>query len=277
MRNEGQESDLVGDIFGWAGTVISFVFFVTPIVPFIDLIKGKITYKETPGALLICSFMNCILWAVYGVKLERAQVYTANGLGMLITIVWIFIYLVYFSQKNVFKSIGFITLSIIIIAGIGSLFYFVVDPESDKADITGYTAMVFNVLMYAAPGEKIYTVIKTGNYKLLPIFSSVGGFSCSACWLMYGVYQNDINIIIPNGLGLLFAVLQLIVYFVVKHKQGTMAESEIKEKLKGDENDNAQIKPDSVIETENAGAKPDEGKENENVEVKEDAEKENEN
>ena len=250
-----EEQDIVGDIFGWAGTVISTFFYIAPVVPIIDLIKGKITYKEAPGILLICSFMNCILWGVYGVKLKKLQVYTANGIGAAITIVWIFIFLVYLAKKNVFLSIAYIFLSILIIAGIASLFYFFVDPERDKAVITGYVAMVFNVLMYAAPGEKIYTVCKTGNYKLIPIFSTIGAFVCSACWMMYGIYQNDINIIIPNALGLLSAIIQVIVYLIFKHKYGDTHEDGIKENL--NDNDDAQLKPDSERQTGNDEEKHD--------------------
>ena len=49
-------------------------------------------------------------------------------------------------------------------------------------------------MVYAAPGEKIYNVIKTHNYKVIPIFSTIGGFFCTLCWVMYGIYQNDYKI-----------------------------------------------------------------------------------
>ena len=53
--------------------------------------------------------------------------------------------------------------------------------------------MIFNVLMYIAPFEKITKVCRTKNYNLIPIFSTIGGFFCSLCWLMFGVYKNDLN------------------------------------------------------------------------------------
>ena len=46
------------------------------------------------------------------------------------------------------------------------------------------------------------------------IFSFVGGFACSLCWLMYGFYQKDLNLIIPNALGLAAAILQVVVYLI---------------------------------------------------------------
>ena len=67
--------------------------------------------------------------------------------------------------------------------------------------------------MYAATGEKIYRVFKTKNYNLMPIFSIIGGFLSASCWIIYGSLIFDINVLIPNGLGVLFAIIQLIVYF----------------------------------------------------------------
>ncbi len=65
--------------------------------------------------------------------------------------------------------------------GIGYWYYLI------NYNITG-AVMIFNVLMYAAPGEKIYRVIKTGDYKLIPIFSTIGALGCSLCLLMYNIY-----------------------------------------------------------------------------------------
>ena len=77
----------------------------------------------------------------------------------------------------------------------------------------GIAANVFNVLMYAATGEKIYRVIKTKNYQLMPIFSIIGSFFSSLCWLIYALLDFEINVLIPNALGLVLSVVQLIVYF----------------------------------------------------------------
>ena len=77
----------------------------------------------------------------------------------------------------------------------------------------GYSANAFNVCMYAATGEKIYRVFKTKNYNLMPIFSIVGGFLSASSWLIYGTFDFEINVIIPNALGVLFALIQIVVYF----------------------------------------------------------------
>ena len=210
------DSDLVGDIFGWVGTAISTYFFIAPVVPFLKLIKGEATIKDSPGILLICSFLNCILWADYGLLKNRFLQYFPNGLGGSITLIWITIYLIYLADKKIHFALLYNLCLIVCVIGLAYLFYFVID-----ADITGKIVLIFNVLMYAAPGEKMYTVCKTGNYKLIPIWSTIGGTACSACWFIYGLYVKDWNVIIPNGLGVICSIIQIIVYMIYKNKNAT--------------------------------------------------------
>jgi solute carrier family 50 protein (sugar transporter) len=216
MSNE----DMVGNIFGWVGTGISTFFYIAPIVPFIKLIKGEITYKESPGILLICSFMNCILWGDYGLLLDRFLIYFANGIGGVITLIWIVIFIIHYVEKRFAMALLYNLILIVAIVGIAMLFFFIVPYE-----VTGKIAMVFNVLMYASPGEKMITVFKTGNYKLIPIWSTLGGTACSACWMIYGIYLVDWNQIIPNALGVIFSIIQIIVFLFYKLKNG----NEVKE------------------------------------------------
>ena len=202
-------NQLFGEIFGWVGTGIAIYFYLAPAVPFIKLVNDHLKVNEVPGVLLICSFMNCILWADYGLLDDTFQVYLANGIGGAITLIWITIFLIYIGKQNLKIALLYIILLIICVGGISYVFYFIIDK-----DITGKVAMIFNILMYAAPGEKIFKVFKTKKYNLIPIFSTIGGFFCSLCWLAFGIYKGDINLIIPNGLGLFFSILQIVVYLI---------------------------------------------------------------
>ena len=216
-----EEGDIVGDIFGWVGTAISTFFYIAPIVPILKLIREDATWKETPGLLLICSLMNCVLWANYGLNKDRFLQYFPNGLGGFITLIYITIFLIYLADKKMGLSFFYTSCLAVIISGLELLFYLIIDVE-----VTGTIAMVFNVLMFAAPGEKMYTVCKTGNYQLIPIWSTIGAAACSGCWLMYGVYLSDFKIIIPNGLGILCAFIQAVVFIIFKIKSKKEKKSE---------------------------------------------------
>ena len=204
-----EETSLFGEIIGWVGTGIAIYFYIAPAVPFIKLVKESLKVNEVPGILLICSFMNCILWADYGLQIDTFQVYLANGIGGAITLIWITIYLIYLGKKSLKIALFLIILLMVLVGGISYIFYKIINEE-----ITGFVAMIFNILMYAAPGEKIFQVFKTKQYKLIPIFSTIGGLSCSLCWLIFAIYKIDIKMIIPNGLGLFCAIFQIIIYLI---------------------------------------------------------------
>ena len=206
--------DIIGEIFGWVGSVLATIFFLSPIVPFSSLIKDEITYKDTPGVLLIMSFFNCILWGVYGLRGDLTQVYVTNFLGCFITFIFIVIYLIYLTEEKILTSIIY---NIIALNFLVEIFY--ISYALCNNDYVGNAATVFNVLMYAAPGEKIYKVYQTQKYDLLPIISSICGLASATCWFTYGVYKNNSNLMIPNALGIFFAVLQIIVWFIFYRKK----------------------------------------------------------
>ena len=203
-----------GDIMGWIGTCISIIFYIAPIIPISKLMKKKINIKEIPGPLLIMSFMNTILWAVYGLRDNKTQLYVCNFIGGVISAIFIIIYLIYLTKLNwILIAIYNLIFSNLIIE-IFYIFYKIINENNT----IGLIAMIVNILMYAAPGAKIYQVFKTGNYNLIPIFSSIIALLNSISWLTYGIYLKDINVILPNGAGVVLALIQIIVWNVFYNK-----------------------------------------------------------
>ena len=47
--------DNLEDILGWAATCFTVCIYLTPIFPFIRVLKGKLSYEETPGVLVSCT------------------------------------------------------------------------------------------------------------------------------------------------------------------------------------------------------------------------------
>ena len=68
-------------------------------------------------------------------------------------------------------------------------------------------AMIFNILVFISPGQKILRVIKEKNYKLIPIYSTIINIVYSIAWLAYGISIQMISSIIPNVLGLFFSLI----------------------------------------------------------------------
>ena len=213
--------DLGSTIFGWVGNALALYFYIAPIVPFVKVIKGQMTWKQSPGVLLLCSFLNCILWSDYGLITNQFLLYLANGLGGTITLIYITIFLIHVADRKVLLSLFYNFFLICCIVEIYFVFYYLVPFK-----VTGIIANVFNVLMYAAPGEKIYQICKGASYQLIPIWSTIGGTACSTSWMCYGIYQKDIYVVIPNALGVLASIVQIVIFVIYRKKQKNKAQSE---------------------------------------------------
>ena len=61
-------------------------------------------------------------------------------------------------------------------------------------------------------------VFKSGDYNLIPILSSSIGLMCSTCWFIYGLYDGTIPIIVPNALGIVFSIIQIICWVIYFNK-----------------------------------------------------------
>ena len=212
------KGDIVEAIFGWIGLAISTYFYLSPVVPYVKVLKGTMKYTDSPKMALLCNIVNCILWIDYGLIKDSLQLYLTCAIGGCLTLIWSSIYLIFLGKKNFCLGLVYNISALAVVLGLLILFY------SIDVEITGYIALVINILMYFAPGEKIYTVIKTGNYELIPIFSTIGTLLCAGCWLIYGIFQVDLNLIIPNILGLLFGFLQMFVYCIYKKKENNKNE-----------------------------------------------------
>ena len=215
------KDDLGSTIFGWVGNALALYFYIAPIVPFVKVIKGEMTWKQSPGVLLLCSFLNCILWSDYGLITNQFLLYLANGLGGTITLIYITIFLIHVADRKVLLSLFYNFFLICCIVEIYFVFYYLVPSK-----VTGIIANVFNVLMYAAPGEKIYQICKGASYQLIPIWSTIGGTACSTSWMCYGIYQKDIYVVIPNALGVLASIVQIVIFVIYRRKQKNKAQSE---------------------------------------------------
>jgi len=148
--------DIGKQILGWIGTAFALFFFISPFTLMMNLIKGKQDINLIPWILLMANIGNCILWAVYGyLQFEQdTQVWVCNSIGSFFNLLYLSIYFVFLVKKNVLHSIGLVSLLLVVTAGLFITFY-----EFATIDITGKVAMIINIIMYAAPSQKIVYII----------------------------------------------------------------------------------------------------------------------
>ena len=204
----------VQDFFGWSATFLTAGFYISLITPFFKVFKGNLSYQNTPIVVIIISYVNCITWVIYGRMISSIQIKVCNMVGGISTFILIFLYLSYHIRKYLQDSIIYICILLI-----GSyLFYLFLTEILNNAKIIGKMCVFAKFFVFISPVQLIYRVIKEKNYILIPIFASFVSFLSCICWILYGFLKEDINVVIPNTIGLILALVQFYVYSFYKIK-----------------------------------------------------------
>ena len=191
-------------IVSWIGTFIGIILNISPIVMFYSIIRGQKKIEIVPESMLIFNILCSSLWACYWyLQVDKFVPFFSSAFGLALSEIFALIYLFYLADKDWKKYIlyAFLEINLVLEFNYGLLFVL-----GDYITV-GNIAVVVNIITYITPGQKIYQVIKTKNYNLIPISSTLSGSLCTLCWLIFGLLIWDIRTIIPNGLGLVFATI----------------------------------------------------------------------
>ena len=216
------------EIFGIICLFFNILFYLSLILPSISLASETVTFKESPFILLITAFFNSLFNGIYGLKNDLNIFWISNFIGSFITIIFIIIFIIFLSKQKIVISLIFniITLAIIVIV-------FFISYSLNKINIIQIIGIIFNILMYIALNEKIYFVYHSNDYHLIPIFSGIFGLISAVIWLIYSVTSKNKTKynIIPYIFGIIFSLLQIILYYLFYSKQGSNSNNFEKKKL----------------------------------------------
>ncbi|KAJ0047830.1 hypothetical protein Pint_15419 [Pistacia integerrima] len=93
-----------------------------------------------------------------------------------------------------------------------TLFFF--HTLKDRAMVVGIVCIIFNVIMYTSPLTVMKMVIKTKSVKYMPFTLSLANFLNGCIWVLYAILKFDPYVLIPNALGTLSGIVQLVLYAV---------------------------------------------------------------
>ncbi len=208
------ENNNIQEIFGWVATCLTMCFFISPVIPFINVFRGKLSYEDTPAVVISASYVNCFFWYIYGKLIESEQIKLCNMIGAISSLILICIYLIYEIRKYTYDAI----LNILIII-VGTLTtYEALTSLFNDAEILGKLCNCTSIIVFLSPIQLIYRVVKENIYILIPIYTAYVSFVASSCWVIYGFLFKNIYVILPNSVGILLAIIQIIVYFKYKRK-----------------------------------------------------------
>ncbi|KAG3251691.1 hypothetical protein PI124_g3725 [Phytophthora idaei] len=83
-------------------------------------------------------------------------------------------------------------------------------------DVFGYLANVTTFALFLSPFEKIKVVIETKSSAAIPVLLCGIIFVNSSLWLVNGIVDDDLFIVVPNVVGVTLTAVQLTLYYIYR-------------------------------------------------------------
>ncbi|KAK3018000.1 hypothetical protein RJ639_004376 [Escallonia herrerae] len=202
--------------FGLLGNIISFMVYLAPVPTFYQVYKKKSTegFQSIP---YVVGLFSAMLWIYYALLKSNAMLLiTINSVGCFIETVYVCFYLFYAPKKARIETVKLLLL--LNGGGYGLIIILTqfLAKESTRFTIVGWICLVFSFCVFLAPLCVVKQVIRTKSVEYMPILLSVFLTLSAVIWFLYGLLLNDYNIAIPNVLGFIFGVLQMVLYLMYK-------------------------------------------------------------
>ncbi|XVF49560.1 hypothetical protein PTKIN_Ptkin04bG0022500 [Pterospermum kingtungense] len=173
----------------------------------------------------VVSLFSAMLWIYYALlKKDAMLLITINTFCVFIQTFYIVTYFYYGPKKEKVVTVKLILLFNVFGFGVVFLSTFFLKNPKIRLCVLGYICMAFALSVFVAPLGIVRKVIKTKSVEYMPfslsLFLSLG----AVMWFFYGLMLKDMNIAVPNVLGFIFGVLQMILYAIYKNYPKKMVE-----------------------------------------------------
>ncbi|XP_050204943.1 bidirectional sugar transporter N3 [Mercurialis annua] len=202
--------------FGILGNIISFLVFLAPVPTFYRIYRKKSTegFQSLPYLVALFSSM---LWLYYAMlKKDVFLLVTINSFGCVIETIYIIMYIVFATKDSRVSTLKVVaTMNIGLFAFIILFSHFLV-KESVRAQVLGWICVAVSVSVFAAPLSIVAQVIKTRSVEFMPFNLSFFLTLSAIMWFAYGLSSKDICVALPNVLGFILGLLQMVLYTIYR-------------------------------------------------------------
>lgn len=197
----------------FAGNIFAFVLFVSPIPTFKRIAQNRST-EQFSGLPYVYSLLNCLICFWYGLPCVSKGVIlvsTVNAFGAVFQLVYVTIFIVFADTTRKLKMFGFL---ITVFGVFGFVTYTSLEMFDHKTRqmFVGYLSVASLISMFASPLSIIRLVVRTRSVEFMPFYLSLATFLMSFSFFAYGLLLEDFFIYVPNGVGSILGVIQLLLY-----------------------------------------------------------------
>ncbi|CAK9330323.1 unnamed protein product [Citrullus colocynthis] len=214
-------SQTLAFVFGLLGNIISFMVFLAPLPTFYKIYKKKSAegYQSVPYVVALFSAM---LWIYYALLKSNATfLITINSFGCVIETLYILLFIFYAPTKLRFQTAKVLLLLNVLGFGLMLALTMVLAKGEKRLKVLGWICLVFNLSVFAAPLFIMGKVIKTKSVEYMPFALSFFLTLNAVMWFFYGLLLKDYYIALPNVVGFVFGIIQMVLYVIFKNAKPT--------------------------------------------------------
>ena len=245
--------DTIRTAIGVVGNGTALVLFLSPVPTFCRIWK-KGSVEQYSAVPYVATLLNCMMWVLYGLPVVHPHsmlVITINGTGMAIELAYVSLFLLYSAGAARRRVLLLVAAEVAFVGAVAGLVLNLAHTHERRSMIVGILCVLFGTGMYAAPLSVMKMVIQTKSVEYMPLFLSLASLVNGICWTAYALIRFDLYITIPNGLGVMFAVAQLILYAIYYKSTQQIIEAR---KRKADQVAMTEVVVDATAKDTNSGA-----------------------
>ncbi|XP_047081088.1 bidirectional sugar transporter SWEET4-like [Lolium rigidum] len=208
--------DTIRTAIGVIGNVTAVVLFLSPVPTFYGIWKNK-TVEEYSAVPYLATLLNCMMWLLYGlpaVTPHNMLIITINVIGITIELQYIALFVAYSVGAARRRVLLILVAEVAFVSIVAALVLNLTHTHTHRSMVVGIMCVIFEAAVYAAPLSVMKMVIQTKSVEYMPLFLSLASLGCGISWTAYALIKFDLYITIPNVLGVIFAVGQVILYAI---------------------------------------------------------------
>jgi solute carrier family 50 protein (sugar transporter) len=178
---------------------------------------GKVCTSGGDSRLLTTSLFPRLIYA-YVVE-NIFPLFSVCVFGDIVLTIYIIIYAKWCPDRAyVVKAIGMGAIPIVLVSIYAILVAVGAIDQSRRrlGLVLGYIADVTTLALFVSPFEKVKLVIQTKSAAAIPVLLCSIIFVNSGLWLLNGIVDDDLFIVVPNIVGVLLSASQLTLYFIYR-------------------------------------------------------------
>ncbi|XP_044502397.1 bidirectional sugar transporter SWEET10-like isoform X2 [Mangifera indica] len=161
-----------------------------------------------------------MLWIYYAlIKGNAMLLITINTFCCVIETGYIAAYLFFAPKKARIVALKLFLLFNVFGFGVVCLLTLLLAKGASRIKILGYICMAFALSVFVAPLCIVRKVIRTKSVEFMPFPLSFFLTLGAIMWFFYGFLIRDLNVAIPNVIGFIFGVLQMVLYLIYKNSK----------------------------------------------------------